>query len=50
LREKRSRLRSKLDKIKDSGDDVFEDIKADSEKLWKDVKKGFSEIREIVKE
>ncbi|NGP88672.1 hypothetical protein [Fodinibius halophilus] len=49
LSKKREALKLKLNQIKDSGDKTFEDIKSDTEQLWGDVKKGISEIREIVK-
>lgn len=50
LKAKRSELKLKLDRIKDSGEDAFETIKEDSEKLWKDVKSGLSEISNIIRE
>lgn len=50
LREKRRQMKTKSERIKSSGDDVFTNIKKDTEKLWGDVKRGISEIREIVKE
>lgn len=50
LKAKRADLKVKLDKIKDSGEDAFDKIKADAEVLWKDVKSGFSDIRTILKE
>lgn len=49
LKTKRGEMRAKLQKIKDSGDGSFDEIKADTEKIWADLKKGFSEIRKIVK-
>lgn len=49
LKEKRARMRTKLEKIREAGDDSFEAIKDDTENLWQDIKNGFSEIRSIIK-
>lgn len=50
MKKKRAELRTKLNKIKESGDEAFDAIKDDTERLWQDVKKGFSEIRSIINE
>lgn len=47
LREQRKQLKGKVERIKES--ESLEDIKKDTDKLWKDIKKGLSEIGEIVK-
>lgn len=47
LRKKRKQLKEKVERIKES--ESLDDIREDTEKLWKDIKKGLSEIGEIVK-
>lgn len=48
LKAKRSELKVKLNRIKDSGDETFSKLRGDAENLWKDVKKGVSDIRSIL--
>lgn len=49
LQSKRKELSQKLDKIKGSGEDTFEKIKADTETLWDDLAKGLADIKSIAK-
>lgn len=49
IKEKRAKLRLKLDKIKDSGEDTFDRLKKDADHLWDNIKFGFSEVRSILK-
>lgn len=49
LRDKRARLKAKLEKIREAGDDSFDQVKDDAEVLWKDIKSGISEVRSILK-
>lgn len=49
LREKRLQLQLRLEEIKNSREDAFDNLKQDTDLLWKEVKAGFSEIRIILK-
>lgn len=45
LRVKRDELRVKLNRVEDLGEEAFQNIKKDIEKLWKDTRQGFKTIR-----
>lgn len=45
LKTKRTQLGQKIDRIEDMGEDTYKKIKKDVDKLWKDLKSGFSALR-----
>jgi len=49
LHRKRLQLQAMLEGIKHSGEDTFDNLRQDTELLWQDVRRGFSELRVILK-
>lgn len=50
INEKRSDLENKLGKLRESSGEAFDNIRDDAEVLWKDVKKGISDVQSALKE
>lgn len=49
LKTKRSKLDQKMDQLEGVGETTYQNIRKDAEKLWKDLKNGFSSLRKEMK-
>lgn len=49
LKTKRSKLDQKMDQLEEVGETTYQSVRKDAEKLWKDLKDGFSSLRKKVK-
>lgn len=49
LKTKRNELRGKMNRLEGVSGQAFKDIKADTQKLWDSLKKGFKTIRKELK-
>jgi len=49
LKARRDELRAKLNRLEETGEKAFQDIKKDIEKLWKDTQKGFDSAKKELK-
>ena len=49
LRTKRNELQEQLERIEEVSESSYKSMKADTEKLWKDIKKAFKNIRKVAR-
>lgn len=49
LKIRRSELRAKLNRLENVGDEAFQNIKKDIEKIWKDTVKGLRNLQNEIK-
>jgi len=49
LRERRDEFKNKLNKLEDVSDEAYHSLKADIDKLWKNIKDSFEVVRKELK-